>query len=140
MNHLHKIQNIFPSINEIPSNMDIPEQHEQQLYLLEGELKKWDGHVQDIFSPVFIKENDVLVRKRLGSYPLLGEKESLEALASAQKAYNIGRGEWPTMPVKKRIEHMLLFTTKMKEQRSVIDKYLMWEIGKSLKDSEKASS
>ena len=101
MNHLNKIQNIFPSNTEIPSNMDITEQHEQRLYLLDGELKEWDGHVQDIFSPVFIKENNVLVRKRLGSYPLLGEKESLEALASAQKAYNLGRGEWPTMPVKK---------------------------------------
>lgn len=137
MNHLNKIQNIFPSINEIPSNMDIPEQHEQRLYLVDGELKEWNGHVQDIYSPVFIKENNELIRKRLGSYPLLGEKESLEAIASAKKAYNLGRGEWPTMPVKKRIEHMLLFTKQMKEQRSVIVKYLMWEIGKSLKDSEK---
>ena len=91
----------------------------------------------DSFSPVFIKENDVLVRKRLGSYPLLGEKESLEALASSQKAYDLGRGEWPTMPVKKRIDCMLHFTKKMKEQKSVIVNYLMWEIGKSLKDSEK---
>ena len=42
MNHLNKIQNIFPSNTEIPSNMDITEQHEQRLYLLDGELKEWN--------------------------------------------------------------------------------------------------
>ena len=137
MKSLDKIQNIFPSTTEVPMNVVIPELLEQKHYLLDGELITWEGHTQDVFSPVFIKENDVLVRKRLGSYPLLGEKESLEALASSQKAYNLGRGEWPTMPVKKRIDCMLHFTKKMKEQKSVIVNYLMWEIGKSLKDSEK---
>ena len=137
MNNIEKIQTIFPSSTEVPMNMVIPELLEQKHYLLDGELITWDGHTQDIFSPVFIKENSVLVRKRLGSYPLLGEKESLEALASSQKAYDLGRGEWPTMPVKKRIDCMLHFTKKMKEQKSVIVNYLMWEIGKSLKDSEK---
>ena len=134
---MNKIQTIFPSTTEVPLNVIIPEQLEQKHYLLDGELITWEGHTQDIFSPIFIKENNVLVRKRLGSYPLLGEKESLEALASSQKAYNLGRGEWPTMPVKKRIDCMLHFTKKMKEQKSIIVNYLMWEIGKSLKDSEK---
>ena len=137
MKNKEKISNIFPEIGEILSPILIPENLEQKHYLVDGILKEWNGDVQDIFSPVYIKENNGLVRKRLGSYPLLGEKESLEALKSAQKAYDLGRGEWPTMPVKMRIECMLQFTKKMKEQKSIIVNYLMWEIGKSFKDSDK---
>ena len=137
MKNKEKISNIFPEIGEISSLISMPEQLDQKHYLLDGILKEWNGDVQGIFSPVFIKENNGLVRKRLGSYPLLGEKESLEALKSAQKAYDLGRGEWPTMPVKMRIECMLQFTKKMKEQKSIIVNYLMWEIGKSFKDSDK---
>lgn len=137
MKNKEKISNIFPEIGEILSPILIPENLEQKHYLVDGILKEWNGDVQDIFSPVYIKENNGLVRKRLGSYPLLGEKESLEALTSAQKAYDLGRGEWPTMPVKMRIECMLQFTKKMKEQKPIIVNYLMWEIGKSFKDSDK---
>jgi glyceraldehyde-3-phosphate dehydrogenase (NADP+) len=93
--------------------------------------------VQDVFSPVCVKANDQYIRKRLGSFPILGEKESFEALAAAQQAYDLGRGEWPAMPVKKRIEHMLRFVKMIKEQRSNVVKLLMWEIGKSFNDSEK---
>ena len=59
MKSLDKIQNIFPSITEVPMNVVIPELLEQKHYLLDGELITWEGHTQDVFSPVFIKENDV---------------------------------------------------------------------------------
>ena len=131
------LQTIFPREQDIPSQINITEPLEQKHYLLDGELKHWDGAVQDVFSPVFISDNNSLKRKRLGSYPLLGEKESFEALKSAQTAYDLGRGVWPTMTVKKRIEHMTRFTKMMREQRELVVKYLMWEIGKNLKDSEK---
>ena len=55
MNNIEKIQTIFPSSTEVPMNMVIPELLEQKHYLLDGELITWDGHTQDIFSPVFIK-------------------------------------------------------------------------------------
>ena len=131
MTTLETIKNIFPQSVDIPTEMNITTLLEQKTYLLDGELKQWNGATQDVLSPVFTNENGILTRKKLGSYPLLGEKEALEALASAQKAYNLGRGEWPTMPVKKRIEHMLRFTKMMKEQRTEVVKYLMWEIGKN---------
>ena len=137
MKSSHNIQNIFTEAAAIPENMMIPNALEQKEYLLNGELVSWTGPVQDIFSPVYVKENNSLVRKRLGSYPLLGEKESFEALKSAQAAYDLGRGAWPTMTVKKRIEHMIHFTKRMKEQKSLVVNYLMWEIGKTYKDSEK---
>ncbi len=137
MSHTEKIKNIFPDFKAIPAEMNITTLLDQKTYLLNGELIEWKGACQDILSPIFVKENGKLTRKKLGSYPLLGEKEALEALTSAQKAYNLGRGEWPTMPVKKRIEHMLRFTKMMKEQKTEVVKYLMWEIGKTYKDSEK---
>ncbi len=132
-----KLANIFPAELTIPLNMVIEKQLDQKEYLVDGELKIWNGSIQEVFSPVFVKEGNRISRKRLGSYPLLGEKESFEALQSAQQTYNLGRGEWPTMSVKNRIEHMLMFVKMMKEQKANVVKWLMWEIGKPFKDSEK---
>lgn len=129
--------NFFPALNDIPENMLLPNALEQREYLVNGELKTWNGTVQDVYSPVCIKTDKGLERKRLGSFPILGEKESFEALDAAKQAYDLGRGIWPTMPVKKRIEHMLKFTKMMKEQKANVVKLLMWEIGKTHKDSEK---
>lgn len=129
--------NFFPALNDIPENMLLPNALEQREYLVNGELITWNGNVQDVYSPVCIKTDKGLERKRLGSFPILGEKESFEALDAAKQAYDLGRGVWPTMPVKKRIEHMLKFTKMMKEQKANVVKLLMWEIGKTYKDSEK---
>lgn len=127
----------FPQESDIPKEMLLAEQIEQKEYLVNGELKIWKGAVQEIFSPVYIKDEAGLKRKRLGSIPTLGEKESFEALDAAKQAYDLGRGVWPTMPIKKRIEHMLKFTKMMIEQKDHVVKLLMWEIGKTYKDSEK---
>src|SRR5690606_12590847 len=64
-------------------------------------------------------------------------KESLEALDAAVKAYDLGHGVWPTMSVTERIEHVEKFLDAMREKRAEVVKLLMWEIGKTLKDSEK---
>jgi glyceraldehyde-3-phosphate dehydrogenase (NADP+) len=137
MQELEKRLDVFPTETQIPANMTLSGQLDQKEYLVNGELKTWNGTTQEVFSPVYIKENSQYTRKRLGSFPILGEKESFEALKAAQDAYDMGRGVWPTMPVKKRIEHMLRFTKMMKEERENVVKLLMWEIGKSFKDSEK---
>ena len=61
----------------------------------------------------------------------------MEALNAALKAYDNGRGEWPSMSVKQRIECVERFTQKMIQKRDEVVKLLMWEIGKSLGDSQK---
>ncbi|HAI39785.1 MAG TPA: NADP-dependent glyceraldehyde-3-phosphate dehydrogenase, partial [Maribacter sp.] len=68
--------------------------------------------------------------------PDLQEAEALEALDGALKAYDKGQGVWPTMHVKDRIECMEVFVSKMKTKRQEVVKLLMWEIGKSLPDSQ----
>lgn len=130
-------KNFFPTQSDIPAEMRLSQILEQREYLVNGELRKWEGQVQEVFSPVCLQDENGLKRKRLGSFPILSEKESFEALEAAKQAYDLGRGIWPTMSVKKRIEHMLKFTKMMKAQREAVVKLLMWEIGKSFKDSEK---
>jgi glyceraldehyde-3-phosphate dehydrogenase (NADP+) len=127
---------MFPTLEQIPDKYKI-EPLDQESYLVNGEIIKWKGDRKDVFSPVHITEGGVVKPYRLGSYPMLTADAALTALDAAATAYDLGRGEWPTMSVKNRIEHMLLFVKKMKEQRTIIVNWLMWEIGKTLADSEK---
>ena len=90
-----------------------------------------------MLSPVSLVAKKGAERVRLGSYPLMTEKEALEALDAAVKAYDEGRGLWPTLGVEGRIAHMEEFVYRMKEQRASVVSLLMWEIGKSLEDSGK---
>ncbi len=131
-----KVKNIFPAGKNIPKGIRIAPL-EQTEYLLNGRIKTWQGPAQQVFSPVSINGKNGLERKYLGFYPLMTEKEALEALESAVKAYDEGKGPWPTSTVEERIARTENFVYRMKEQRSEVVKLLMWEIGKSLEDSEK---
>lgn len=121
--------------------MNIPEQYQikslihQKSYLVDGELKPWSGESSEIYST--ISSTEIYKPTLLGTIPTLGEKEALEAMDAAVKAYNKGQGLWPTMKVRDRIKCMDKFVTQMKTKRDEIVKLLMWEIGKTLPDSEK---
>lgn len=131
------LANVFPEENIIPDAYKISETIEQREYLVNGEMKTWGGNLNPVLSPVFIKENGTYKQKVIGSTPLLTSTEALEALDAAVKAYDLGQGLWPTMSVTERIEHVERFLAAMREQRTAVVKLLMWEIGKTLKDSEK---
>lgn len=131
------LANVFPEENVIPDAYKISETIEQREYLVNGEMKTWAGNLNPVLSPVFIKENGSYKQKVIGSTPLLTSTEALEALDAAVKAYDLGQGLWPTMSVTERIEHVEKFLAAMREQRTAVVKLLMWEIGKTLKDSEK---
>ena len=137
MNLEQQIKNMFMEENTIDKKFipNIP--IFQKEYLINGELKIWEGPMQEVYSPVCIQSASGCAPKLIGSYPILTEKESLEALDSTSKAYNNGRGSWPAMPVMERIKHIEKFACMMKEKRDEVVRLLMWEIGKSLKDSEK---
>lgn len=90
-----------------------------------------------MLSPICETVDGVVRQKRIGSYPMLTEKESLEALDAACRAYDHGRGAWPTMSVAERIRHVEVFAFRMQEQRGEVVRRMMWEIGKTLPDSEK---
>jgi glyceraldehyde-3-phosphate dehydrogenase (NADP+) len=128
---------VFPEESNIPESFKISKAIEQREYLINGELKIWPGNLNPVLSPVFLKEGNVYHQKLIGSTPLLTSKESLEALDAAVKAYDLGNGVWPTLSVTERIEHVEKFLEAMREARQEVVKLLMWEIGKSLKDSER---
>jgi glyceraldehyde-3-phosphate dehydrogenase (NADP+) len=125
-----------------PEPRDIPESSrlspvEQRTYLCGGEIRTWSGPVQTVLSPVCEPAPEGLRRRPIGSYPLMTAAESLQALDAAGKAWDQGRGLWPTMPVAERIGYVAAFSVRMQEQRDEIVRRLMWEIGKSRVDSEK---
>lgn len=135
MNQL--LTNVFPEESAIPEQFRIDHPIEQREYLINGEMKRWDGNLNPVLSPVFTKNGDAYSQKVIGSTPLLTTKESLEALDAAVKAYDLGRGLWPTLSVTARIEYIEKFLADMRKKRSEVVTLLMWEIGKTLKDSEK---
>ena len=120
---------------EIPKKFQITELKHQKSYLIAGELKEWKGEMAEVYSSISsTKEYQPTL---LGTVPNLTENEGLEALNSAYRAYDKGQGLWPTMRVADRIECMEEFAEQMKTKRDEVVKLLMWEIGKSLPDSEK---
>ncbi|MCI2228709.1 NADP-dependent glyceraldehyde-3-phosphate dehydrogenase [Polaribacter sp. MSW13] len=120
---------------EIPNAYKIDALLHQQTYLVDGELREWSGATSEVTST--ISSTKVYKPTLLGTIPTLTEKEALEALEAANKAYDRGQGLWPTTKVEDRINCMEKFTAQMKTKRAEIVKFLMWEIGKSLTDSEK---
>lgn len=115
----------------------MPKQLDQKTYLINGQIREWSGASKAVYSPVFVKEGGEAKPYVLGSFPLLDESEADKALDAAETAYDLGRGEWPTMKVKDRIACMEHFVNAMKEARETVVNYLMWEIGKTLNDSRK---
>lgn len=131
------LSNVFPEEKEIPDPFKLSEYLEQREYLIDGKMKTWGGKMSPVVSPVFVKEGDTYVQKTIGATPLLTSDDALEAMQAAVKAYDLGHGDWPTKSVTERIEHVEKFLGRMKEKRAEVVKLLMWEIGKTIKDSEK---
>ena len=123
------------TFKEIPSKYKITSLVNQNTYLVGGELKEWKGTSAEVYST--ISSNQDYKPTLLGTVPDLTGDEAIEALNAASKAYGRGQGLWPTMKVEGRIAAMEKFVTQMKTKREEIVKLLMWEIGKTLPDSEK---
>jgi acyl-CoA reductase-like NAD-dependent aldehyde dehydrogenase len=121
----------------IPEAFALPELIDQRTYLSDGELVTWDGPTHEVFSPICMSTPDGVQRIKIGSYPVCTEKEAMIALDAACKAYNDGRGEWPTMSVAQRIACVEQFVVKMLAQKEIVVKLIMWEIGKTYADSQK---
>ena len=119
-------------------NDRIVEKTNSDTYLLNGEIKKWDGPTSNVYSSIQTLDIDGnKTQTLLGSIPDMDGEVALEALESADNAFKRGQGEWPTMKVKDRIKCMRTFVEKMKLSRDRIVELLMWEIGKNKADSEK---
>lgn len=120
------------------TEFDAPQPVHWNKYLINGELRTWEGEFEQVYSPMGPTAADGTVsRIHLGHSPTLSTEIGLEALAAAKAAYNHGRGEWPTMKAADRIETMEKFLGRMKEKREEVSTMLMWEIAKKKSDAYK---
>lgn len=127
----------FPELADIPAEFAQNAEITQREYLLNGELVNWPGELSPVVSPVQLRTAGQLSPVTLGYTPLLDADAALKALDGAVKAYDLGRGDWPSMPVLQRIGHVEKFLSLMQEQRSEVVRLLMWEIGKNYTDAAK---
>ena len=132
-----RLENLFPRADEIPEQFRAGPAIEQREYLVNGELRQWQGPLAPVLSPVSLKTDAGLESVVLGSTPLMDADTAMTALDAAVKAYDRGQGAWPTLRVVDRINHVETFLRLMREQRDAVVTLLMWEIGKNLKDSQK---
>ncbi|WP_024302957.1 NADP-dependent glyceraldehyde-3-phosphate dehydrogenase [Pseudogulbenkiania sp. MAI-1] len=138
MNTIEQLQALYPDENAVPADCQILAPLHQRTLLVNGQLKMWHGETRAVQSPVYTRQpNGELARVEIGSIPVTGKDEADEALAAAVAAYDNGRGAWPTMSVAERIGCVEEFTRQILAKRREIVNLIMWEIGKSLPDSEK---
>jgi glyceraldehyde-3-phosphate dehydrogenase (NADP+) len=102
------LRRLFPAADAIPEDFLPGPQLRQRTWLAGGALREWDEPFQTVMSPVCVRLPDgSLQQVELGSYPLLAEAQSDEALEAAVAAYDSGRGEWATMSVAERGKQLL---------------------------------
>lgn len=132
-----RLKQLFTTAGTVPEPFQLPAQLHQRTYLSNGEMKEWAGDVHEVFSPICVPTSNGLDRILIGTYPVCTEREAMEALDAAVLAYDNGRGQWPTMGVAERIACVERFVARMMEQKDIVVKLIMWEIGKSYSDSVK---
>lgn len=134
---MENLERIFVNKNELPQNfLPKPLPFKQTKYLIDGKIGEWSGPFTEVYSPIFW-QSEGKFENRIGAYPKMGADEAMMALDAAVRAYNHGNGEWPSMRVEDRIACVRKFVLMMTEERESIVNLLMWEIGKTRKDSEK---
>lgn len=122
----------------IPYQFQITEPIHQNTWLVNGQLKAWEGKTTEVYSSIHsVNSKGEYGPTLLGSIPYMAEPEANEALEAAANAFGKGQGLWPTMKVADRIACMEKFVKQMETKREEVVKLLMWEIGKTLPDSQK---
>src|SRR5262245_60117061 len=103
----------FPAADAIPPAARLDATRWSLRYLVVGRVRAWPGPASDVLSPICFDEGGALRRAVIGRAPLLDEAEALAALAAATRAWDHGRGQWPTMSVAARIAAVEKFVAAM---------------------------
>jgi len=117
----------------------LPETEVGLNYLIDGKVERWGGASEPVRSPICVRPRagaDAAPHV-LGPAAILDEATARRALDAAVRAYDRGRGRWPTMRVEERIERLQAFAAAMTRRREEVVRLLMWEIAKTRGDSEK---
>jgi glyceraldehyde-3-phosphate dehydrogenase (NADP+) len=136
-----RVASLFPRQQDVPVDADFAlsggRYGKGVEYLVDGEIRTWTGETSEVLSPVCIAGPAGVARRPIGPEARLTREEALAALDAAVRAWDHGRGAWPTMRVGERVERLSAFAALMRGVREESVRLLMWEIGKSRADSEK---
>lgn len=69
MNTGNIFTNLYPSPGDIPAEFDLPEPVNQTEYLIDGELRQWDGAMHEVTSPVCVESEAGCKRVVIGRHP-----------------------------------------------------------------------
>ena len=131
------IESLFPHDEEIPGKYRIESPICQDYYLVDGELRRWHGPLQEVLSPIWVKQGSALDPKMCRPIPQPlgrgGPGSPFRCGAGLRQrprrlAHHVGGG---ADPLRSR------FTRALLEKREPIVRLLMWEIGKSLREAER---
>jgi hypothetical protein len=70
MSFKEQLDKIFVTEEEIPTEFTLPGEVNQDTYLTNGKMVKWDGDVHEVYSPVCVRTPGGLKRKLIGTYPV----------------------------------------------------------------------
>ena len=93
----------------------------------------WSGKTEEVSSPVFNATTGA--RAVIGTIPTMGADEALEAVRAAATAWDRGQGQWPRMPLAKRIAAIEGLVLELKAVRAPMVEVLEWEIAKTSADA-----
>lgn len=105
-------------------------------YLINGELAAWAGPMQEVRSPLFVQGPTGPERVLLGFCPAQDAAVGLAALQAACAAWDQGLGTWPSLEPEARMACVEDFCRRMRERRSDVVRLMVWEICKSVTESE----
>jgi glyceraldehyde-3-phosphate dehydrogenase (NADP+) len=137
-----KVADIFPAHDAVPADADFApgagRYDKGTQYLVDGQVRRWEGRTAEALSAVCLRDAAGGVAQRpLGPEARLDRQAALGALEAARRAWDHGRGRWPTLRVGDRVEALQAFAARMRGVREETVRLLTWEIGKSRADSEK---
>lgn len=132
------LSDLFPLSGSLPADFAEALGRDVPSWLVDGELRAWNGPREKVFSPVLERRSGAgrgLAPISLGSVPALGEEQAMRALASAGAACDGGDGHWPSLPAEERIQALERLADLMAPRRELVARLIAWEVGKSLSGS-----
>jgi len=98
-----------------------------------GKVEAWSGDVKEVTSPIMDKSTGQ--RIVIGCMAQMGADDARKVANAAHVAWDTGRGVWPQMSMKDRIQYIEKLVAALKLKRDDIIQVLMWEICKNTADA-----
>lgn len=118
------------------SELPVPDAIDGSHYLCNGELVLWKGKISEVESCICVNDSGEVKRVVLGKIHQVDKPTALRLVDVAYDAFDLGRGKWPCCTVAERLDATQKFLVEMQKVREQVVVSLMWEIGKTRKDSE----